>query len=593
MSDLAERAHGFPTHPGVYLFRDGAGRVLYVGKARSLRERVRAYFQPPDRLPPRIRLMVAKARDLECIATDSEVEALILECNLIKRHRPPYNVQLRDDKHYPYLRLGAEEFSRLTVVRSMQRDGARYFGPYVQVGAMRETLRLVRRVFPVRTCGEVRFREAARAGRPCLDYHLKLCLAPCVGLVAPQEYRGVADQLAAFLEGRGEAVVRRLRAEMEGAAAALDFERAALLRDRLRAVEQVTARQKMVSAGMRDQDVVGLARRDGVAVAQVFTVRAGKLVGREGFTLTGTEGWDDTAVQTAFLKQYYTGMPTIPRSVFLQVEPEEPELLREWLRGLRGGAVELRHPRRGPMRALVELARQNAELYLEERHGRAEAALDELRTVLELPEVPRQIEGFDVSNLQGTGAVASCVSFRDGKPHKDGYRRLRIREVAGQDDFRMLAEAVQRRYREAQALPDLVLVDGGRGQLSAVRQAMEEVGVSRVPTWALAKEEELLFSPDRPEPLRLPRSSPALRLLQQVRDEAHRFAVGYHRKVRDRQGIRSLLDEVPGIGPRRRKALLQRFGTLEAIRAASEEELAATPGMNRRAARELKAQLGG
>ncbi|MEW6522439.1 MAG: excinuclease ABC subunit UvrC [Bacillota bacterium] len=604
---LEARARAFPAQPGVYFFKDEDGRVLYVGKAASLRQRMRSYFG--SRVGPRVHLMVARARQLEYIVTKDPVEALILELNLIKRHRPPFNIRLRDDKHYPYLRVTLEEnYPRLLIARRQGNEGSRYFGPFTRAGSVHATMNLTRRLFPQRTCGNQAF---AQAKRPCLNFHIRRCPGPCTGQVEHEAYRAITGDLVMFLEGRHEDLIRRLQEKMEEAAERLEFERAAALRDQLQAVREVTGSQPVVAPGGRDSDVLAFARSGNDASALVFWVRHGKLVGRESFQLTGVEGKGDREVMTALVEQYYQRAAAIPDEVIVTHELKDAGAVREWLKKLKRNPVRLIHPRRGDRVKLVRLAEENARLALEElkpaserQREQAESASLELAQILELPGPPSRLECFDVSNLQGKQAVASMVVFQDGQARKDLYRKFRIRSVPGSDDYAMLREAVQRRYARGlrqrgtgetsgfSEFPDLLVVDGGRGQLNVTLEVLEELGV-RLPVIGLAKEEEEVYVPGRAETLRLPRDGAALHLLQRLRDEAHRFALGYHRRVRNQDSLRSLLDEVSGIGPRRRAALLRQFGSLTAIREKTVDELARVPGMNRKAAQDLKDYLSG
>ncbi len=600
--ELAARAGRLPDRPGVYLFRGQGGRVLYVGKAASLRDRVRSYFRGGAALSGKVRALVDAARDLDFIATDTEVEALILECNLIKEHRPPFNVRLRDDKSYPFLRITLQEtWPRVLIARGRRNDGARYFGPYPHAQTVHETLRLLRRVFPHRTCSEARFRQ--HRDRPCLHYHLGRCPGPCAGLCSREEYAAAVGGLVDFLEGRDTEVLGRLRRRMEEAAADLRFEEAAELRDRIQALEAVRERQKMVSRRFGHYDVVALALPEdgrtagaagGTGCAHVFLVREGKLVGRDAVALDEVAGEEPGEVLAAFLEQYYGGEGRpVPPEIVVEQAPAGAAALAGWLGGRRGGRVALTVPARGEKRQLLDLARQNARLALAQElaageAGRPERALGELAEALGLSAPPRRVECFDVSNLQGREAVAAMVVFVDGRPARGEYRRFRVRTVAGPDDYAMMGEVLGRRFaRSDWPLPDLVLVDGGRGQLGVARRVLEERGLGAIPAFGLAKEEELVFAAGWPEPVVLSRRSAALQLLQRLRDEAHRFAVGYHRRVHRRQAMRSALEDVPGIGPRRRRALLGHFGSLDALRRATVEQLAAVPGMTRTVAREL------
>ncbi|MGQ9780570.1 MAG: excinuclease ABC subunit UvrC [Bacillota bacterium] len=595
-----------PSKPGVYLMRDAKGEVLYIGKARSLRNRVRSYFQESGPVDPRLRAMVGQIDRLEFIVTDSEVEALALEANLVKEHRPKYNVKLRDDKQYPLLKIAwNEDYPQLAVVRRIKDDGARYFGPYTDSGALRETIRLLRRLFPIRTC---KYRIGVdRVARPCLNHDIGRCLAPCVGAVDKETYRAMIERVCLFLEGRPEPLERDLRRQMEEAAGRLDFERAAVLRDRLMDLRKVMERQKVVSPEGEDLDVLGLAveGQGREALVQVFRVRGGKLIGREHFLLAGEAESDLAGVLAAFLSQYYAEAPQIPPEVLLPVPIEEKEAMAAWLSRRRGGKVSLAVPRRGPKKELVAMAMENAAFLLEQERVRRSydeeritGALTELTRALGLPAPPRRMEAFDISNLHGQEAVASMAVFIDGRPAPGEYRRFRIRTVEGPNDFAMLAEAVGRRFRRGLAeqaegksgsgfadLPDFLLIDGGKGQLHAVLDELAKIEGLALPfTVALAKEEEEIYLPGQSGPLVLPHDAPALHLLQRLRDEVHRFALTYHRTVRAKRTRSSVLDEIPGIGPRRKQALLRHFGSVKRIMAASLEELAAVEGMTRAAA---------
>ncbi len=608
MSGTHEKLKHLPDRPGVYLFRGAGGEVIYVGKAVSLKNRVRSYFHAGSGQSPKVRSMMERAADFEYIVTDSEVEALILEYNLIKKHRPRYNVFLRDDKSYPYLKVTLnEDFPRVQVTRRVVKDGGRYFGPYTRVGAVNETLGLIRRLFPFRTCKEGVLRPK---GRPCLNHHIKRCLAPCCGQVGREEYRAMIREVCLFLEGRQEELVKKLTARMREAAEKMEYESAARLRDQIRAVGKVLEKQKIVSSRGGDQDAIAMALGEGVASVAVFFVRDGRLLGRENFILGDAGGSKREEVITSFVKQYYHGADFVPGEILItEIQAEEVDVLSRWLSAKKGARVRIRVPRRGEKRKLLEMVEENARLALEDLLPDGEAARDgggeaaELARCLGLPETPSRIECYDVSNIQGAEAVASMVVFQDGRPAPAQYRRFKIRTVEGPNDFASIHEAVRRRFERAReerelietgrlsagqakfhVLPDLVIVDGGRGQLSAAREAMAGAGCENIPVFALAKEEDLLFGQGRSDPIRLPGDSGPLHLLQRIRDEAHRFAVSYHRQLRSKRNLRSLLDEVEGIGKVRKKALLKAFPTIEALSAASPGELAAVPGMNRPAA---------
>lgn len=581
--DLAAKVAQLPDRPGVYLYKDGKGQIVYVGKAASLRSRVRSYFQESRARDAKTDALVGQIRDLECIVTGNELEALILESNLVKRHRPRYNIILRDDKHYPFLKLTTnEEYPRLVVARRVQRDGAAYFGPFYPATAMRETLRLVRQLFPLRTC---RIKIDGKKSRPCLQYYIHRCNAPCTSLETKDGYDRTVREVERFLEGKNDGLAQELTVQMEVAAAEEKFEQAARLRDRVQALNTVRERQKIISTEDSDQDIVGVVRQGQDACVQLFFVRRGRLLGRESFFFDRLSGSSEGEVLSAFLRQFYAREVVPPPEILLSVDVPEAELTGEWLAGRRGGRVELLAPQRGRKRELVAMAEENAALALQShllsRGNRTQAVLDELQRALGLPEPPHRIEAFDVSTFQGGETVASMVVWTDGEMAKDEYKRYRIRTVTGTDDFAAMHEAVSRRYgRVLEAdgvLPDLILLDGGRGQLAAGLKALEAIGLDYVPMVSLAKRAEEVYTPDRLEPLVLDLTSPALHALQKVRDEAHRFAVTYHKKLRTRRTISSVLDQIPGVGPALRTSLLKTLGSARAVRGASVAQLAAVP----------------
>jgi excinuclease ABC subunit C len=606
---LSELIKALPDKPGVYLMRDAQGQILYVGKASSLRDRVSSYFGAQAGHSPKLRKLVAQIDNLDFIVTDSEVEALILENNLVKRHKPRYNVRLKDDKNYPYIKIDIQnEWPRVYMVRRQEKDGARYFGPFTNARSVRQTLDLLKKLFPYCTCNVCLTRKQ---GRPCLDYYIHRCLAPCLGRVTPQEYRRVVDQVTLFLEGKQERVLRGMRREMERAAARLEFERAAVLRDRIQAVERVTEKQKITSTDLADQDVIALAEADGEACVQVFFVRSGKLIGREHFILEGAQDEEPGQLLSGFLKQFYDSASYIPPVILLQEPVEERALMERWLWERRGRKVTLRVPCRGEKKKLVEMVAQNARETLQQLRVRWLAdrnktitAIQELQEYLDLPALPQRIECYDISNIQGTSAVGSMVVFINGQPKPPHYRRFRIKGVEGADDYAMLREVLRRRFRRGREPddgqgtteawshhPDLVIVDGGKGQLGAALEAMEECGVQDIPAVGLAKEREELFAPGVSEPIVLPPNSQGLYLVQRIRDEAHRFALAYHVKLRQKRALESTFDRVPGIGPKRKKALIRRFGSLQKAREAPLDEIAAVPGMTHSLARRVKEML--
>jgi len=602
---LAEKLKRLPDSPGVYMMKNETGDVIYVGKAVSLKNRVRSYFQSSRNHSPKIISLVSQVADLDYILTDSEVEALILECNLIKKHRPRYNVRLVDDKSYPYLKVTLDEkYPRVFITRKVVRDGSRYYGPYTDVGALRETLSLLKRLFPLRSCKQ---KSVEGQKRPCLNFHIRRCLAPCAGNVEPDDYRELVKNVCLFLEGRQDDLIRDLTAGMEEAAETLDFEKAAELRDRIKSIEKVVEKQKIVSSDLTDQDVIAMARQGELTCVAVFFIRGGKLMGREHFILDETAGMDDSEILTAFVEQYYMQVEYIPKEILLAGPLGEPVVISAWLERKRGGRVRLRAPKRGEKARLVEMAAKNAAEALavhrakeEQARARIEGALLGLKEYLNLPVLPGRIECYDISNIRGTESVGSMVVFINGKPRNDQYRRFRIKTVQGPNDYASMQEVIRRRFsralQETEAikqgklakvrakfaeLPSLVIIDGGKGQVNAAREVMRELGFASIPTFGLAKEHEQLFGEDSPDPIMLPRNSESLYLIQRIRDEAHRFAVTYHRNLRGRRSLKSILDDIPGVGPKRRKALLQHFRTMARLRNATVDELAAVPGMTR------------
>ena len=571
-----------PDAPGVYIMRDANGKIIYVGKARVLKNRVRQYFQANKNHGAKVKAMVAKVADFETIVTANEVEALILECNLIKQHRPRYNISLKDDKSYPYLRVTAEDFPRIVLTRRIVQDGSRYFGPYTSGLAVKETLALLRKIFPLRTCKTF-------AKRPCLEFHIKRCLAPCAKKISREDYMRFVNAAEKFLEGRTAQVECELSERMNAAADALNFEAAAHLRDVLTAVRKVTEKQKIVT-DTGDVDAIGLARADGETCAQIFFVREGKVTGRESFLLNGANDESDAQVVTEFIKQYYSRAQLSATEIFLPLELPDEKILREWL------GVKLTVPKRGVKRSLVEMANQNAEKFLAEESARRQlksaqtsGAVEELKNFLHLPKLPRRMECFDISHIQGAETVASMVVFADGVPDKKSYRRYKIRTTEGKpDDFLSMREVTSRRYEKisAENLPDLIVIDGGQGQLSSALEIIRGAG-HQVPVVGLAKQFELIFVEGSSIPVELPRDSQALKLMQRIRDEAHRFAITYHRKLRRKRNLKSELDGVAGIGVKRRNELLKHFGSLAKIKSATPDELAAVPGMTKSAAQSL------
>ncbi len=599
VANLEEKLRALPHRPGVYLLRDRAGKVVYVGKASSLRNRVRSYFQDPGSVEsPRVRHLMSRVFDFDVVACANEVEALILETNLIKQYRPKYNVRMADDKAYPYIKITHEAYPKIVMTRRVVRDGARYFGPYPyhEPKLVGRTIRTVRKLFRLRSCSVEIDRTLPR---PCLDHAIGLCTAPCVAWGATQEeYAEQVRRAVLFLEGKQEALVDQLRQAMREAAERLEFERAAALRDQIEALEAIGHRQRTAASSLDDRDVVAVHADGDDACAQVLFVRGGRVTGQEHFFLTGAHGHSAAEVLRTFLEQYYEFASAVPPEILLPEPVEDQEVIARWLSERRGGRVEVVVPRRGDRRRLVDLARENARLHLEQERarlaGREGGAVRALQQVLGLEEPPFRIEAYDVSNLQHGEAVASLVTFEGGRPRKDAYRRFRMKFTQGPNDYAMLQEALRRRFQNAReeqekldrdelarpkwaVLPDLILIDGGKGQLSAALEVLFEYNV-QIPTVALAKREELVFQAGRDEPLRLPQDSAALQLLQRVRDEAHRFANAYHQQLRGRRVVYSVLDEVPGIGEKRKRELIRHFGSVRRLRQATEEEVAAVVG---------------
>ena len=684
---LKKQLAALPARPGVYLMRNARGEVIYVGKAAKLKDRVRSYFGSPHMMEPKTLALRQHIDDFEYIIVGNAGEALILEATLIKRHQPFFNIRLKDDKRYPYLKVDIQNpWPRVYITRRIEKDGARYFGPYASAGSVRATLDLTKKLFPWRSCTkEITGKDA----RPCLDYYIKRCIAPCTAFCTKEEYDEVIEDVILFLEGKADDVMRRLRDQMTRAAEQMEYERAAQVRDQLRSIERTVERQMVSTTRQEDVDIFGIARDGDQACVQVFFVRGTQMIGRDTFVLEGVRDESDNAVLTNFLLQYYEGAQYIPKLVAIPSEAEDRETIEELLTEKRGSLVEVRVPERGEKKRLVELAGENAKESLSLMRvkwmadaNKTELALEQLMEELSLPDVPHRIECYDNSNIQGTNPVSSMVVFVDGKPETSQYRRFKVKTVVGADDFATMAEVLRRRFKnhgkqvnhgdtegtealDAQgdpagverdetspnpkskiqnpegwalpdlviidggkgqlgarggesvkangesgagpadtqssvlspqssdgwALPDLVIIDGGKGQLGAAVQVMRELGVHHIPTVGLAKRFEELFVPDEDEPVVLPRGSEALYLVQRVRDEAHRFAITFHRQVRGKSSIQSALDTIPGIGPKRKKALLRKFGSVKQIREADVEEIASTVGFTKALAEKVKAEL--
>ncbi|MDA0733295.1 MAG: excinuclease ABC subunit UvrC [Chloroflexi bacterium] len=605
-----------PEKPGVYLMKDAQDNVLYVGKALVLRNRLRSYFGSPKGLPTKIRRMVAQMADFEFIVTDTESEALILENTLIKRYQPYYNARLKDDKTYPYLKVDLnEEFPRVYITRQVAKDGARYFGPFATASSVRHTMDLVKKLFPYRSCTKT---ITGTDPRPCLEYFIHRCVAPCSGYATRDDYAEVVQQVILFMEGNTEVVTRDLREKMTEASGNLEFERAGVLRDQIRGIDKVVEEQqiKVDCSPGTDMDAIAMAQGTNETWVEVFFIRRGKLIGRDRFLMEGTEGDSPGLILGQFTKQFYQAALVIPPTILLQHELEEDQLIRDWIKERRGGAVKLLYPKRGHNKKLLDVVAENASHGLVQQRVKwlsnsdvIQQAVAELQEELSLPALPQRMECYDISHIQGTNVVGSMVVFQDGKPKPGHYRRFQIKTVEGVDDYASMQEMLRRRFKRlatARAksqrdgeessdswgiVPDLVLIDGGKGHLSAALEVFLELGLDDVPLASLAKENEWLYVPHTPEPIILPRKSQSLYLVQRLRDEAHRFAITYHRNLRSKGSLRSSIDMVTGIGPKRKRMLLRRFGSVQAIKEAPLDEIAAVPGLTRSLALRLKQTL--
>ena len=605
-----------PETPGCYLMKDESGKIIYVGKAINLKNRVRSYFQKSIDHSYKTRRMVENIRDIEWIVVASELEALILEMNLIKEHRPFYNVRLKDDKRYPYIKIHwQDDFPKISVTRNMVQDGSRYYGPYTSVWAVHQTLDILRKIFPYLTCA----REiTGKDPRPCLYFDIHLCSGPCIGAISKADYRQMIEDLAKFLEGKTDPVLKRLQVEMARASNQLNYEKAAVVRDQIQAVERVVERQKIISNERKDSDVIAMARNNGEACVQIFFIRSGKLIGREYFILEGTEDEANAEILEEFIKQFYSQAAYIPNKVMLPQEVEEAMIINEWLNTRRGGEkVQISVPKRGQSKELVKMAAENAaetlrslEIRWKADKDRQRDALGEIQAALGMSEPPNRIECYDISNTQGTASVGSMVVFEQGIPNKKLYRRFNIRTVTGPDDFASMREVLTRRFsnyfseNEAKdtpgykpdlafsILPDLLIVDGGKGQLRQAMDVLQDISLTdQFTIVGLAKQEEELFLPHRSESVRLDDHSQGYYLVQRIRDEAHRFAITAHRNRRGKIGLTSRLDTIPGIGPARRKELISRFGSIQGILAADPEEIAKIKGISIEKANAIKAEL--
>jgi len=590
---LEDKLARLPERPGVYLYKDAKAQVVYVGKAASLRSRVRSYFQESRPRDAKTDALVRQIADLEYIVTDNELEALMLEANLVRKHRPRYNIILRDDKHYPFLKLTTNEpFPRLIVARRVQNDGATYFGPFYPATAMRETLRLTRQLFPLRTCS---IEIDGTLPRPCIQYAIHRCNAPCTGWETREGYAQTAREVQRFLEGKNDDLALTLTRQMEEAAAEQKFERAAVLRDQIQSLNKVRERQKIISTDEVDQDVLGVVRQGNDACIELFFVRKGRLMGQEAFFFDKVAGWSDGEILSAFVRQFYAKPVTPAPEVLVSDDIPERELVEQWLSGVARRRVQVLAPQRGGKREFVAMAEANAAIALQNhllaRGNRQQLVQDELTRALNLAGAPNRIEGYDISNIQGTEQVGSMVVWENGALKNDDYKRFKIRTVTGADDFGSLREVLGRRFGKAleqgSVLPDLVLIDGGRGQLNVGLQVLQDLGLDWIPVVALAKQHEEVYAGDSREPLLLDPTSPALHTLQKIRDEAHRFAITYHKKLRGQRTIQSALDAIPGVGPTIRTSLLKTLGSARRVRDSSVAELAAVPKVTPRMAQKI------
>ena len=623
LAQFEHRLRVTPEKPGVYLMKDAGNEVLYVGKASVLRNRLRSYFGSASGQPPKIRRMMSRMTDFEFIVTDTEAEALILENTLIKRYRPHFNARLKDDKTYPYLKIDlTEEFPRVYITRQVANDGARYFGPFATASSVRKTMDLIKKLFPYRSCTKT---ITGRDPRPCLEYYIHRCVAPCSGLATEEEYAQVIQQVIMFMEGNTEAVTRELKKKMEAAAEELEFERAAVLRDQIKGIDQVAEEQqvKVESNPGGDMDFIALAQGTSETWVEIFFIRRGKLIGRDHFFMEGTQDDSPEVIMGQFVRQFYQTALVIPPVVYIQHPLEDQELVRNWLRERRDGAVRLICPRRGQQKKLMDVVVENAVQGLAQHRVKwlnnsdvLHQAMSELEEELSLPALPLRMECYDISHVQGSNLVGSMVVFQDGRPRTGHYRRFQIKSVDGVDDYASMQEMLRRRFKrlaEARAErekispgadaeaesdgsawgiePDLVIIDGGKGHLSAALEVLLELGLDDIPLSALAKENEWLFVPHTSEPIELPRNSQGLYLVQRIRDEAHRFAITYHRNLRSKSSLKSTIDTVTGIGPKRKRMLLRRFGSIQGIKDAPVDDIAAVPGLTRSLAIRLKQTL--
>ena len=592
--DLKEKIKNLPSKPGVYLLKDSKAKIIYIGKAKSLKNRLSSYFQKPSVYDAKTQALVSKITNFEVMVTDSEMEALILESNLVKHHRPRYNVDLKDDKRYPHIKVTTyEKFPRVLVVRRAKKDKAKYFGPYTDVKKMRQTLRSIRKLFPLRSCNQDL--PSKRANRPCLNFEIKRCLAPCQGKIKEEGYAKLIDNVVLFLSGKNKSLADELRKKMDEYAKEQNYEMAAQLRDQLKALESIMQRQKVVDTEDIDRDTIAFAREKKNVCIVTFQIREGILIGRQHFYLNVPANNSDENVMSSFLKQYYLNLSFVPKQIILPTNIEDKKAIQSWLNSKREGRVDLVFPQRGEKLKLLDMALSNAKLLLNElllqkaqQKERISTSVKSLKDVLYLDVVPKKIVAFDISNLGNSDAVGSLVYFQNGKPKKSEYRRFKIKTVEGQDDFAMMEEVVRRYFsnliKDKLEFPDLILVDGGKGQVSSAVKSLESIGIRSQPIIGLAKRLDEVFLAHRSGSLMIPRTSPALRLLQKIRDEAHRFAITYHKKLRDKKMVSSELDQIKGIGKKRKQALLKHFGSVEKIKDTELKELTRVEGISKKIA---------
>ena len=602
-AEIREQLKEIPDSPGVYQMKDARGEIIYVGKAKSLRRRIRSYFSSGSHTY-KTRIMIDEIEEFDFIVTDTEVEAYILEASLIKKYSPKYNIRLKDDKSYPYIKITDEDdFPRIFKTRLVKNDGSSYYGPYADVDAVYKTIELAKEIFQLRSCKK-EIKAGSPEERPCLNYHIDRCSGPCIGAISKKDYRARVEQISRFLQGQQNSLLQEVEKKMERAARDLNYEKAAFYRDGLKALQELARQQKVISGDSTDRDVLAVADTEEgeTACAQILIIRNGNLIGQDYLLLEGAGQAGQEELTSSFLQQYYARQQDLPAEILVDFLPRDKAMLEETLSSSRGSRVRIIRPARGQKRRLLEMAARNAEQNLKKslikqkyRKKRARQELKELQEYLELENQPCRIEGFDISNIQGRDAVASLVVFSNGQPDKSGYRRFKIRSEGGPDDYAMMQEVIGRRYSRLRAegrdFPDLILVDGGRGQLNAAVSELDCLGLAQLDIIGLAKKKEEVFLPDRSEPVIIPSNSPALYLLQRVRDEAHRFAVNYHRRLRSRRLTHSMLDQIPGIGPGRRQALLEHFGSLARIRTASRQELQQVSGISTRLSQVIKDYL--